>query len=344
LVTEVNQRRSSKSGAGVRIATVALIAVAVGFAGAAGLVRNVRGAIDEVNRREEVADSLDAPHPDFVNYLFVGSDCNLSASASVTSEVKGSNNVGSATEIGGERGDTLMVLHYVKKTGTVSLISLPRDLWVAIGSRSNEHRINTAYQLGPDVLVRTVQRALGIPVHHYVEVNFQGFKSIVDAVGGVQMCVEHPSRDRHTGLFMRQGCSKLDGVKALAYARSRHFEQKVENEWRLDGTADIGRTGRQRLFVQALATSAVSGVSDNPFRVGSVMTNGLAAVSVDPTLDLIEFAKTMRPAAGGRMTSFPLPVYGDSVQGNSVLRLGQGSSELLAFFAGTGPRPQIDTD
>jgi LCP family protein required for cell wall assembly len=340
LVTEVNQTRSSKSGAGVRIATVALIAVAVGFAGAAGLVRNVRGAIDDVNRREEVADSLDAPHPDFVNYLFVGSDSRVG----VDPNDPDYGNVGSATEIGGERGDTLMVLHYVKKTGTVSLISLPRDLWVAIGSGSKEQRINTAYQLGPDVLVRTVQRALGIPVHHYVEVNFQGFKSIVDAVGGVQMCVDHPSRDRHTGLFMRQGCSTLDGVKALAYARSRHFEQKVENEWRLDGTADIGRTGRQRLFVQALATSAVSGVSDNPFRVGSVMTNGLAAVSVDPTLDLIEFAKTMRPAAGGRMTSFPLPVYGDSVQGNSVLRLGQGSSELLAFFAGTGPRPQIDTD
>jgi hypothetical protein len=98
------------------------------------------------------------------------------------------------------------------------------------------------------------------------------------------------------------------------------------------------------LFVQALATSAVSGVGDNPFRAGTVMTNGLAAVSVDPALDLIDFATTMRPAAGGRMTSFPLPVYGDTVQGNSVLRLGEGSSALLAFFAGTGPRPQIAID
>jgi LCP family protein required for cell wall assembly len=221
---------------------------------------------------------------------------------------------------------------------------LPRDLWVAIGNGSKEQRINTAYQLGPDVLVRTVRGALGIPIHHYVEVNFQGFKDIVDAVGGVEMCVEYPSRDRHTGLFMKQGCSTLDGVKALAYARSRHFEQKVDNDWRLDGTADIGRTGRQRMFVQALAASAVTGVSDNPFRAGQVMTNGLAAVTVDPALDLIDFATTMRPAAGGRMTSFPLPVYGDTVQGNSVLRLGEGSSELLAFFAGTGPRPALQTD
>jgi LCP family protein required for cell wall assembly len=339
-VTEAQKSRNNRSKAGVLVATTALIALAVGFAGAAGLVRNVRGAIDDVDRKDAVLDALDPAHPDFVNYLFVGSDSRVGADPSDPDY----GNVGSASDIGGERGDTLMVMHYVKKSGTVSLISLPRDLWVAIGSGSKEQRINTAYQLGPDVLVRTVQGALGIPVHHYVEVNFQGFKNIVDAVGGVEICVDHPSRDRHTGLFMRQGCSTLDGVKALAYARSRHFEQKVDNEWSLDGTADIGRTGRQRLFVQALATSAVSGVGDNPFRAGTVMTNGLAAVSVDPALDLIDFATTMRPAAGGRMTSFPLPVYGDTVQGNSVLRLGEGSSALLAFFAGTGPRPQIATD
>ena len=322
----------------IRVATVGMIVVAVGFAGAAGLVRQVRTSIDEVERIETVADVLDTAHSAFVNYLFVGSDSREGVDPSDPDYA----NVGSASEIGGERGDTLMVLHYVKRSGTVSLISLPRDLWVAIGSGSREQRINTAYQLGPDVLIRTVQRALGIPVHHYVEVNFRGFKDIVDAVGGVEICVEHPSRDRHTGLFLRRGCSTLDGVKSLAYARSRHFEQKSDNGWRIDGTADIGRTGRQRLFVQALATSAVAGVGDNPFVAGRVMTNGLAAVVTDPSLDLIEFAKAMRPAAGGRMTSFPLPVYGDTVQGNSVLRLGQGSAELLAFFAGTGPRPVLD--
>jgi LCP family protein required for cell wall assembly len=324
----------------VLVATVAAIALVVGFAGASGLVREVRGAIDGVNRTAVVAESLDPPNPDFVNYLFVGSDSRVG----VDPDDPDYANVGSASDVGGERGDTLMVMHHVPATGTVSLISLPRDLWVAIGSGSKEQRINTAYQLGSDVLVRTVQRALGIPVHHYVEVNFSGFKDIVDAVGGVEMCVEHRSRDRSTGLVMKRGCTELDGVEALAYARSRHFEQNVDGEWRLDGTADIGRTGRQRLFVQALAAAAVNGVVDNPFAAGRVMTEGLAAVSVDPALDLVAFAKSMRPAAGGRMTSFPLPVYGDTVQGNSVLRLGQGSSELLAFFAGTGPRPPIESD
>jgi hypothetical protein len=75
-----------------------------------------------------------------------------------------------------------------------------------------------------------------------------------------------------------------------------------------------------------------------------VMTKGLDALVVSESIDIIEFARQMRGVAGGGMTSFPLPVYGDTVQGNSVLRLGKGSGELLAFFAGTGPRPNIETD
>jgi LCP family protein required for cell wall assembly len=210
------------------------------------------------------------------------------------------------------------------------------------GDGDERHRVNTAYQLGTDVLVRTVQRALGIPIHHYVEINFQGFKAIVDSVGGVSVCVDYASRDKHTGLFMRPGCSTLDGVEALAFARSRFFEQKIDGDWQVDGSSDIGRTARQRLFVQALAKSAVLGVSDNPFSVGSVIEGALGAVVIDEQLNLIEFGKKMRPAASGKIASFPLAVYGDTIGGNSVLQLGEDAAELLAFFAGTGPRPVLN--
>jgi len=202
-------------------------------------------------------------------------------------------------------------------------------------------RINTAYQAGTDVLVRTVQSALGVPIHHYVEIDFQGFKQIVDAVGGVSVCVDYPSRDKHTGLFMKPGCPTLDGVEALAFARSRFFEQKVDGEWQIDGSSDIGRTARQRSFVEALVKSSVIGVVGNPFSVGKVMSGGLGAIVVDEQLDLIEFAKKMRPAASGNIASFPLAVYGDTINGNSVLQLGEEAAPLLAFFNGSGPRPEI---
>ncbi|KRO37675.1 MAG: hypothetical protein ABR57_05180 [Acidimicrobium sp. BACL17 MAG-120924-bin0] len=316
----------------------ALVALAVSLFGAVGMVRAVNADMNSVQREEIASSALSPPDAEFENYLFVGSDSRVGADPSDPDY----GNVGDAGDIGGQRSDTLMVLHYVKRTGTVSLMSIPRDLWVAIGNGKKEQRINTAYQEGTDVLVRTVQLALNIPIHHYVEIDFQGFKRIVDAVGGVNVCVEHPSRDKHTGLFMRPGCSTLDGVKALAYARSRSFEQKVDDDWRLDGTADIGRSTRQRGFVQALVKSSVLALTSNPFKAGDVLRGGLSAVVVDSNLDLIGFGKKLRPAADGKIALFPLDVYGDMVGSNSVLRLGQGADELIAFFNGTGPRPQLN--
>ena len=320
------------------LVTSALVALVIALFGAVGVVRAVNADLNTVKREEIASTALSPPDAEFENYLFVGSDSRVGADPTDADY----GNVGDAGDIGGQRSDTLMVMHYVKRTGSVSLMSIPRDLWVAIGSGTKEQRINTAYQEGTDVLVRTVQGALNIPIHHYVEIDFQGFKRIVEAVGGVHVCVEHPSRDKHTGLFMKAGCSTLDGVESLAYARSRYFEQKVDGEWRLDGSSDIGRSARQREFVQALAKSAVIGVTGNPFNAGEVLKGGLSAVVVDNNLDLLEFAKKMRPAAGGQIVSFPLDVYGDMVGSNSVLRLGEGAAELIAFFNGTGPRPQLN--
>ena len=318
--------------------TLVIAALVTTIAGTNGLVRALRSELDGVKRESVATTALSPAHPDFENYLFVGSDSRAGSDPSDPDY----NNVGAEGDIGGQRSDTLMVMHYVKATGTVSLLSIPRDLWVYIGDGDESQRVNTAYQLGTDVLVRTVQRALSIPIHHYVEINFQGFKAIVDSVGGVSVCVDHASRDKHTGLFMKPGCSTLDGVEALAFARSRFFEQKIDGDWQVDGSSDIGRTARQRLFVQALAKSAVLGVSDNPFSAGSVIEGALGAVVVDEQLNLIEFGKKMRPAASGKIASFPLAVYGDTIGGNSVLQLGEDAAELLAFFAGTGPRPVLN--
>lgn len=312
------------------------VAASVAMAGAAGLVRATNTQLSSVRRDVSAVDALSPSNDAFENYLFVGSDSREGSDP----DDPDYSNVGAAADIGGKRSDTLMVMHYVKKTGGLSLISIPRDLWVKIGNGSNSQRINTAYQIGTDVLIRTVQRALSIPIHHYIEIDFQGFKGLVDAVGGVTVCVEYPSRDRHTGLFMKAGCPRLDGVEALAFARSRFFESKIDGEWKIDGTSDIGRTARQRMFVTALLKSSVQHVGNNPFTAGSVLAGAVRAVFVDESLNLAEFGRKMRPAVGGSIGSFPLPVYGDTVDGNSVLRLAGEAKEVLEFFAGLGPRPE----
>lgn len=332
-------RRFSKRRSGNWLVSVG-IAASVAMAGAAGLIRATNTQLSAVRRDVGALNALSLPNDAFENYLFVGSDSREGSDPSDPDY----GNVGAAKDVGGKRSDTLMVLHFVKKTGGLSLISIPRDLWVQIGNGKKSQRINTAYQIGTDVLIRTVQGALSIPIHHYVEIDFQGFKGLVDAVGGVTVCVENPSRDRHTGLFMKAGCPRLDGVQALAFARSRFFESKIDGEWAIDGTSDIGRTARQRMFVAALLKSSVQHVAENPFTASSVIAGAVRAILVDETLNLTDFVRTMRPAARGNIGSFPLPVYGDTVDGNSVLRLAGDAKDVLQFFAGLGPRPQAEND
>jgi LCP family protein required for cell wall assembly len=331
--------RSNKLRRGNWLVSLGIAAI-VAMAGATGLVVATNTQLSAVQRDVTAVDSLSPTNDAFENYLLVGSDSRAGSDPTDPDY----NNVGAAVDVGGKRSDTLMVMHYVKKTGGLSLISIPRDLWVEIGNGSKSQRINTAYQIGTDVLIRTVQKALSVPIHHYIEIDFQGFKQLVDAVGGVTVCVEYPSRDRHTGLFIKAGCPQLDGVEALAFARSRFFESKIDGQWTIDGTSDIGRTARQRKFVTALLKSSVQHVADNPFTAGTVFAGAVRAVLVDETLNLLNFGRKMRPAVSGNIGSFPLPVYGDTVEGNSVLRLSKDAKDVLDFFAGLGPRPQAEND
>jgi LCP family protein required for cell wall assembly len=247
--------------------------------------------------------------------------------------------MGNEGDVSGRRSDTLMVFHYDIATGAGALLSFPRDLWVRLGDGENTARINTAYQEGTDVLVRTMQNNFNIPIHHYLEINFQGFKGLVDAIGGVEICVQYPSRDKNTGLFMTPGCNNLGGVQALAFARSRYFETKIDNEWKIDGSSDIGRGKRQRKFIAAMLNSGLSRVFSNPYTVSSAFAGVTGAIITDQNLDLTEFAKKMRPAAKGDISRYSLDVYSDSVAGNSILKLGEGSAPVLAFFGGLAPAP-----
>jgi len=297
--------------------------------------RSLAARLDAVRRDDSLAAVLSPADDRFVNILLVGSDSREGADPNDPDF----GNVGGTGDVQGRRSDTLIVMNVERSSGIISLLSIPRDLWVEIGDSGGSDRINTAYRDGSAVVVRTVQRALGIPVHHYLEINFQGFKSLVDAVGGVTVCVEYPTRDRNTGLFIPVGCKNLDGVGALAWARSRYFEEKIDGSWRMDGSSDIGRGKRQRHFVALLMKTAIERTLSNPFRAGTVLSGATDALLVDPTLDVVEFASLMRPAATGKLRRFALGTYGDTVGDASVLRLDASSGEVLGFFAGTGPAP-----
>jgi anionic cell wall polymer biosynthesis LytR-Cps2A-Psr (LCP) family protein len=185
-----------------------------------------------------------------------------------------------------------------------------------------------------------VQQALGIPVHHYVEVDFFGFKDLIDAIGGVEMCFWYPVRDVHTGLYVAEGgCYQFDGLQALQYARSRYFEQWIDGDWQVDGTADIGRTQRQREFVNLALSTALERVKANPFIAGDLVESAGTAVRIDDELDVFAAASSLRTAVGAGLVSYALPVRGDTIDGNSVLLLEESAGGLLAYFRGEGPAP-----
>ena len=325
------RRRERQQNWLVAVAILALL----GAAGFMGVARALDDSLADVRREVSLTSVLAEPNDQFVNFLVVGSDSRAGADPSDPDFA----NVGGEGDVQGRRSDTLIVVNVEKSTGIISLMSVPRDLWVTIGDSENTERINVAYREGAAVVVRTINRALGIPIHHYLEIDFQGFKQLVDAVGGVTVCVEYPTRDRNTGLYIRPGCKNLDGVDSLAYARSRFFEEKVDGQWRMDGTSDIGRGKRQRLFTALLMQTAVNRTLSDPFRAGAVMRGATSALLVDERLDMVEFAQLMRPAAAGQLRRFSLDTFGDTVRGNSVLRIAESAGPVLAFYAGSGPAP-----
>lgn len=170
----------------------------------------------------------------------------------------------------GARTDTIMVLHK-PTSGPVALISIPRDSYVKIpGYGSN--KINAAFAFGgAPLLVDTVEELTGLTVDLYLEVGFTGVASMVDAVGGVELCYPDDVNDKKSKLTWKAGCHQADGETALAFSRMRYS----------DPLGDIGRTQRQRQVVGAVAKEALSPATlINPVRLLSVTSAGLESFAV----------------------------------------------------------------
>lgn len=306
-----------------------LIATLTAASCVVGVFVAARRAADAVPRVDGVADVLSDPNPDFENYLLVGSD----------SRAGGDPNTGNS-EVSGSRSDTIMVLRIDQHDGTAALLSIPRDLYVDVPG-GHTGRINGAFNDGAAALVQTVKDALQLPVHHYVEIDFVGFKALVDALDGVQICFGLPTRDINTGLDIPQpGCYLLDGTMALAYARSRHYEEFKDGEWKEDPTSDLGRSQRQRDFVNRSLQAAIQQVKSDPFSTGDLVGAMGAAISIDGDLDPIDAASSLRTAVASGLTTYALPVIPKTVGGAAVLFLGDGADTVLNFFRGTGPAPK----
>jgi LCP family protein required for cell wall assembly len=243
------------------------------------------------------------------------------------------------------RSDTIMVLRIDPAQHHALLLSLPRDLWVPYPLTHDEGRINTAIQRGggrPDVLIAVLNDYFGIPIHHYVQVDFRGFRDLVDAIGGVPLWFPHPARDTNSGLeIMQSGCVTLDPVQALAYARSRHYQELIDGRWKTDPSSDLGRIRRQQEFIRRALDRAISKGARNPGTLNRLLNVALDTVTVDNKLttgDILDLAQRFRSFDPQSLQTYSVPVERDFIGGADILRLLQAEAEpTLALFRGTAP-------
>jgi LCP family protein required for cell wall assembly len=240
------------------------------------------------------------------NWLVVGSD----SRAGLTKAERRRLATGSAA---GRRTDSMMLLHY--GDGGTTLLSLPRDLFVPIPGKGS-NKLNAAYAFGgPALLVRTVEQHTGIRIDHYAEIGFGGFVGVVDAVGGVDICVKQPLRDPKAGLNLPAGCHTLDGGQALGFVRTRQF-----------ANGDLERVQNQRKFFAALMDKASSPATlFNPFRSIPLALKATSSFAVDESDHLHDLARlmwAMRSVSGGKGTTTTVPVngFGSSVSAGSYVR------------------------
>ncbi|HEX2040167.1 MAG TPA: LCP family protein [Acidimicrobiales bacterium] len=306
----------------------------VATAGAYGYIKFRLGQVPRLSiagLRNDGDDNPDQP----MNVLLVGSDSRKNISKA---EAKA---FGSERQVGGERSDTIIVLHVDPKAEKASLLSIPRDLYVPIAGTNRSGRINSAFEGGPSRLISTVKSALGIEIDHYVQVDFNGFRGIVDAIGGVKVYFPAPARDRQTGLNVaRAGCVELNGDRALQYVRSREYQYYESGRWRLDGSADIGRIDRQQDFIRRVMHKAVR-VGRNPATLNALIANGVKTVKMDTAFsskDILRLARKFRSLEPDKVEMIDIPTVGTRINGASVLRMKQpDADEALARFRGQLP-------
>jgi LCP family protein required for cell wall assembly len=180
--------------------------------------------------------------------------------------------------------DTLMLVHVPADHSYLEVVSLPRDSWVNIPGHGMS-KINAAFGLGgPKLMVQTVAAATGLTINDYIEVNFLGFVKVIDALGGVNVCLPFAVNDAYSGLNLSAGVHHVDGITALEYARDRHSF----------ASSDLARIDdQQQLMATILSKAASTGTLSDPFKLRQVISSVTSAIQVDQGFNLVSLASQL---------------------------------------------------
>lgn len=256
------------------------------------------------------------------NYLMVGSD----KREGLTADEQQRLSTGSAVDDPGQRTDSIMLIH-VPDSGKPALVSIPRDSYVMIPGKGR-NKINAAYSLGGrELLVETVEQATGLRIDGFLEVGFGGFASVVDSVGGVDICVPFDMDDPRAGINLKQGCQTMDGPTALGYVRARYSDPR----------GDLGRAERQRQFLAAImhqaATPSTVLIPTRYWGFTHAVADGLSISNGMSMTDAADIFGAMRAVSNGDGYSTLVPVANPAYSTPAGLAVKWDADKAKALFA-----------
>ena len=286
----------------------AVVLVALG--GAYAVYRHLNGNIHQVNISGELGTQPVDTHPQAENIMIIGSD------------TRNGQGRGFGQNLNTDQSDTLMILHLAADRKWVNVMSIPRDSWVNIPacemgngqtSSPTTFKINEAFalgnldgnhtDLGVACTIKTLEQDTGIHIDHFVSINFQGFRDMVNALGGVEECNTTAIDDPKSGLHLKPGHHLLHGLGALAYVRARYT---------LGNGSDLERIGRQQAFMSSL-TERVKSKLLNPIAIYHFLDAATRSLTIDSQLGgihgLYDLAMSVRNLPASQITFFTLPTY-----------------------------------
>ncbi|HEX4817935.1 MAG TPA: LCP family protein [Nonomuraea sp.] len=292
---------------------VSLVLTVVLVAATLGAYAYYRSIESDIDREEIVVNATRPPETGALNVLLVGSD----------SREGDNKQYGPKSQGLGERTDTIMVLHISPNRDKATMISFPRDSMVMIPQCAGRNgatlpggirQINSAFNDGGiNCTIKTLESLTNIKINHFVKVDFTGFKDIIDALDGIEICLPKPVNDPKAKLVLPAGRHKVNGEQALGYVRTRYA---------LGDGSDLGRIQRQQVFLtQVLKKVTDGGLLTNPIRLDGFLRSAAAAVTVDSGLTfdrMLEIANSVKGLTAKELKGITVPVEPYPVDKNRV--------------------------
>ncbi|MFN2522424.1 MAG: LCP family protein [Mycobacteriales bacterium] len=293
-----------------RVLSWIAVVTSVSVLAAAGLgyaaVMHYNGKIDHISvfgKRPKPAPKASQPQ----NFLIVGSDSREGLKAGEGTQGRG------ASFVTGQRSDTVILAHlYGGRSNKVQMVSFPRDSVVQIPAytdpKGRAHatqraKLNAAFfDGGPPLLISTIESLTGLTIDHYLQINFNGFQTMVDKLGGVDVCLSRAAREKDSGINLSAGRHHINGAVALSFVRQR---KKLPN-------GDLDRIQRQQQFIGAMVRKVLSaGTLANPFKLNGFLAAATSSLTADDGLSpkqLQSLAFRFRNVGAGNIVFATIPV------------------------------------